>query len=122
MNLSLPIQKMKLIFIPDPKVHSHEVSFPVSFVFSKERSSSGLDLDLASIPQVVVHASTAYGLQLSAGAIYEVKPMIGDCLHVKCREYQDSVVSLAIKAALGEFKPLFLNYGVFAEYSITHQS
>lgn len=112
---------MKLVFIPDPNVHSHEVAFPVRFVVSQEKSSNDPDLHFAGIPPVVVHADVDPETLLSVGEIYKVGAAVDGCLHVKCRVDQDDVVSLATKAALVTFSEHFLNYGVFAEFTLTSQ-
>ena len=100
-------------------MHPHEVAFPIRFVVSEDKSSKDSDLNFVGIPPVMVHANVDPEAQLSVGEIYKVGAVRDGCLHVTCREGQDGVVSLAIKAALATFSEPFLNYGVFAEFTLT---
>lgn len=109
---------MKLVFVPDPEVHSHQVRFPIRFVVAEELSVAS-DLNFSGIPPVVVYANTVYERQLSADLNFEVKPRIGGYLQVKCRADQDGVVAGAIKAALIAFNAAFGEYEVEARFEIT---
>lgn len=99
---------MKLIFIPDPQVHSLKVRFPILFVVS-ERLSVAHDVHFSDVPQVMVHANGSSEAQLPVGAY----------LQVSCNVGQSGAVTKAIKSALLACNDNFERYEVEARYEIT---
>ena len=122
LNLLLPIQKMKLVFIPDQEVHSHAAVFPIRFVVSEEKSSSDLDFNFSGTPNVMVYDNTCFEDQLPNDVDIEIREPINGCLQVKCRADKSGVIADAIKAALFEFNSNFEGYDIVAEYTLTPQS
>lgn len=124
----------KIRFVPCPQIHSHQVRFTLNLVpdpsmfeehkpnFHRLKSKQEQDRNLVNlppIPTILVYANTCYEDQLKPGEKWRIKPRIHGTLQVTSQGETRDSVSGAVKAVLSDYDPVFQDYEIGADFTLT---